>query len=928
MDDYFDLENEELLKDFFSEAEQQVETLESNILVLENDPSNSSAVDEVFRAAHTLKGGSATVKMTELSEFTHAVEDLLDEVRSGTISISEEIIDALLSSIDIIKLMLEERANGSVFNGDVAPVKERLHAYATGKPVSGTSSTSKTDTPVPKITPPVPPKASSKEIIIEHPATHLTEYDILELNELCAKGELLWGVTVLFDESNPMNSVGGIQVFTALQKKLTVLKTHPDFDELYKDTFHEKIVYYISTSLDKDSIEDLAFIDDVVIAVDAKTIDENSDKTVVEKFEIGSASIAADDTPSEAIEQVDAEQSIPTSFDHPQTLLAQSEINDMAHMCEKGQKLWGVTVLFDESNPMNSVGAIQCYVALKNNGSLIKTLPDFDSLYEETFHEKVVYYIATTANEDVLETAAFLDDAVLAVEAKCIDSHDNLSLLDSDEPSTSEDDVQVANVSPVAADGQRPVRTATASSASSNTGSVLRVDSKRIDYLLNLVSETVITKAAFNQTLSISNNLQTEIQMLNSSYKESIKKLIDQIPLYSEKIKQGTTVKEIKATINTEFESLFTLFDGVETASKAFDGKFRSYTQNLGRIAGELQEGVMKIRMVPIGQIFSRFPRVVRDLSRDLNKKINLVIEGEETELDKSVVEDLLDPIMHCVRNSVDHGIELPADRINAGKDEDGTVLLKASNEGNMIVIEIKDDGKGIDVDSVRQKAIERGLIHSSKVISDEEAFQFIFDPGFSTAKAITNVSGRGVGLDVVKTQIEKLKGSVVINSEKGIGSTFTIKIPLTLAIIQGLLVRVGTEVYSLPIVSVIESQRIDVSELRTIDNYEVMTVREEVISVLRLSRLFNIKTDSTKQHAFIVIVGTVDKKLGIMVDALIGEEDVVIKPLTNQFVSSPGIAGASILGDGSVSLIIDVGQLISLGIKLELSAREEKSLS
>ncbi len=332
----------------------------------------------------------------------------------------------------------------------------------------------------------------------------------------------------------------------------------------------------------------------------------------------------------------------------------------------------------------------------------------------------------------------------------------------------------------------------------------------------------------------------------------------------------------------------------------------------------------MKIRMVPISQIFDRFPRVVRDLQKDLNKKVNLLIEGEDTELDKTVIDDLMDPIMHCVRNSVDHGIESPEERKKAGKEETGTVLLKASNEGNMIIIDIVDDGSGVDTEKVRKKAVEKGLIHPNKVLTEQEAANLIFMPGFSTAAKITNISGRGVGLDVVKTMIDKLNGTVNVTSEKGKGSKFSIRLPLTLAIIQGLLVRVGKEVYSIPIASVIESHRIKRGEINTIDNYEVLNVRNEVISVLRLSRLFNIRNNDNGEYCFVVIVGTQDKKIGIMVDALIGEEDVVIKPLRDQFTQSPGIAGASILGDGSVSLIIDVSQLLELGVRQEIEARSE----
>ena len=336
----------------------------------------------------------------------------------------------------------------------------------------------------------------------------------------------------------------------------------------------------------------------------------------------------------------------------------------------------------------------------------------------------------------------------------------------------------------------------------------------------------------------------------------------------------------------------------------------------------------MKIRMVPISQIFDRFPRVVRDLQRDLGKKVTLQIEGEETELDKTVIDDLMDPIMHCVRNSVDHGIESPEKRRAAGKDETGTVLLKAANEGNMIIIDVIDDGGGIDVEKVKAKAVSKGLIHPNKVLNDQEAAQLIFMPGFSTADKITNVSGRGVGLDVVKTMIDKLNGTVNVTTEKGKGSKFSIRLPLTLAIIQGLLVRVGREVYSIPIASVIESVRVKKSEINTIDNYEVLNVRNEVVSVLRLSRLFNIRTKEEGEYCFVVIVGSQEKKIGIMVDNLIGEEDVVIKPLRDQFTQSPGIAGASILGDGSVSLIIDVTQLLELGVRQEIEARQENSLA
>lgn len=789
MSDYLDPNNEELLKDFFSEAEQQVETLESNVLVIEHDPTNHEAVDEIFRAAHTLKGGSATVEMNELSSFTHKVEDVLDEIRSDRLSVDEKVVDILLSSIDVIKAMLEARANGSVYEENIDDLVSRLKEYIPEKGAKG----AKSKPSAPKAAKPAPAapakKSSSGPSPFNYPA--ISESDYMELKSACEGNQKLWLVSVKFDENNPMNSVGGIQVFAALKALGSVLKTIPDFDALYEDQFYEFVYYYIASDADAGKIEDVAFLSDVTLVTDAKIVDGASEGgAVMEESEPVSA--AEPEQPTKAV----AQASEPAAKAAP----------------EKAEE--------HKASPQAD--------AKKDAGS------------------------------------------VHAVQQ----------------------------------------------------GSVLRVDSRRIDLLMNLVSETVITKASFNQLAATLGEELLRFQTAESTLKSSIHQLFEQFPSYLEQLQEGKSVKDVRASILGEFGGLENIFDTDDSELKSITSKLRSSTQNLGRIASELQEGVMKIRMVPINQIFSRFPRVVRDLQRDLNKKVELMIEGEDTELDKSVVEDLLDPIMHCVRNSVDHGIETPAERKASGKSESGTVILKASNEGNLIVIEIADDGAGIDTDRVKQKAIERGLVHPDKQLTEAEAQQLIFLPGFSTADKITNVSGRGVGLDVVKTMIDKLNGTVTVSSQKGHGTTFSIRLPLTLAIIQGLLVRVGKEIYSIPIVSVIESQRILQKDIKTIDSYEVLNVRNEVISVLRLSRLFGIQESHEDEYCNIVIVGSKDKKVGIMVDSLVGEEDVVIKPLRDQFTNSPGIAGASILGDGSVSLIIDVSQLLDLSVKQDIDAQ------
>ncbi|MDR0641304.1 MAG: chemotaxis protein CheA [Treponema sp.] len=785
MSDYLDPNNEELLKDFFSEAQMQVDTLEQNILVLENEGGNKDSVDEIFRAAHTLKGGSATVEMMELSHFTHLVEDVLDAIRSDQLSVNEDVVDVLLSAIDVIKAMLGKRMEGAVYQEDTSEIEGKLSTLLPEGAKSKKGSAAKTAAAKPAAKP-VPPPAPSAG-----PAKGLSEDELRELRESVDGAMPVYRVSVKFDESSLMNTVGGIQVYAALKGEGTVLRTVPDFEALYEDNFFPTVDYYYASSKSPEEIRKYVIIPDV--SLDAEVTDVSK-----------AAQSPAAPVPTKAASPAPAPQAVSPQPPAPAAPPASAE----------GPKA-----------------------------------------------------PASGSAED-------------------------------------------------------------AKKAGKEAGSILRVDSKRIDDLLNLVSETVITKATFNQISNQFTDMLGELHELENKYREKIKSLFDRLPDYLDSIQEGRSVKDIRKEIGEEYGDMFTLFDGFEASVKNNMGKFRSTSQNLGRITGELQEGVMRIRMVPISQIFSRFPRLVRDLSKSLDKKINLVIEGEETELDKSVIEDLLDPIMHSVRNSIDHGIESPDVRKAAGKPPEGMVLLKATNEGNMIVIEISDDGKGIDVEAVKAKAVERGLISPNKLLTDVEAFNLIFEPGFSTAKQITSISGRGVGLDVVRRQIDKLNGTVTVSSEHGKGTKFTIKLPLTLAIIQGLLVRVGREIYSIPITSVIESLRIKPEDIKMIDNYEVFNIRNDVISLLRLNRLFGIKTEEQQDYNFIVIVGTAEKKMGFMVDSLIGEEDVVIKPLRDQFTNSPGIAGASILGDGSVSLIIDVGQLLELGLRREMENRRIRESS
>ncbi len=765
MSDYLDPQNEELLKDFFDEANLQVDLFEQNILALEKNASDRDAVDEMFRAAHTLKGAAATVQMQELAGFTHIVEDALDEVRSGSASATPRAIEALLQSIDVIKAMLHARTAGGVFEESVDDLIAELR-NAVGL-VEAVAASPPSRQAAPAVPPTRPALADTAE---------MSEYDILEFQDAAGDNETIYQVVVKFDENNPMNTVGGIQAYAALKDAGTVLKSSPDLDDLYQDVFYPEVTYFVAAEADIPSIEETATISDVTLSVEVSPVD------------------------------------------------------------------------FDDESPGSDPP-------------------------EETPAE-------TTAGP-----------APVPAETESITAKD------------------------AGTNGAKDSRP----SAGTNTGgggSLLRVDSKRIDTLLNLVSEAVINKASFNQLSQVFSDTEEEVAAADTAFCDRLHEAFDAIPGMLGKMEHSESGAAIKNELLENYADLFDAFKGISATFKSSYNQFKNTAQNLGRITGELQEGVMQIRMVPISQIFSRFPRLVRDVSKSLSKHVNLELEGQDTELDKSVIEDLLDPLIHCVRNAVDHGIEMPEERAKAGKADVGTITLKAANEGNSISIEISDDGKGISVDAVHKKAVSRGIIHPSKQLSDIEAFNLIFEPGFSTAAKVSDISGRGVGLDVVKKQIEKLNGSVTVWSEPGIGTKITIKLPLTLAIIQGLLIRVGPEVYAIPITSVLESQRILPDDIKLIDNYEVMNIRDEVVSLLRMDRLFGVKGDEVKKHLYVVVVGSEENKVGLIVDSLIGEEDVVIKPLRDRFTNSPGIAGATILGDGRVALIIDVSQLLELGLE------------
>jgi two-component system chemotaxis sensor kinase CheA len=361
------------------------------------------------------------------------------------------------------------------------------------------------------------------------------------------------------------------------------------------------------------------------------------------------------------------------------------------------------------------------------------------------------------------------------------------------------------------------------------------------------------------------------------------------------------------------------MLDSVAEFSRRFSkdplhNSFQDAMAFQSQVLGKLQRAVMKIRMVPVEQLFRRFPRIVRDVSRISGKQVELVLQGENTDLDKTILDALAEPLTHLVRNSVDHGIEPEAERVKAGKPEKGTVILNAFHQGNQVVIEVSDDGRGIDRDSVVNKAIEKGIVSREEIVrlSDNEALNLIFHPGLSTASRVTELSGRGMGMDVVKAVMDRLKGSIQIHSEKGFGTTFQLKLPLTLAIIKALLFRVRDRLYAVPLGSVHEITRQAEADIHIVDNHEVVKLRDELLTLIRLSTIIdNTEKITPGGKVFIVVVSVGHRKYGLIVDRLVGEQELVIKALDETVLTTDLVAGASVLGDGRVVLILNTTAVI-----------------
>ena len=554
-----------------------------------------------------------------------------------------------------------------------------------------------------------------------------------------------------------------------------------------------------------------------------------------------------------AAETPKSAESVPASF--AWTEYEQLMISEAVH---RGESVYNVALRIDPDSLMRAAAFQLIRNVLHGCGTLIALRPE-DNLAAASV-EIVEAAIASGQAEDAIKKRCRIpsivsDVRVVRTSVAETPEHELLGdLLDAQASKVVASAAEHVDASEAAKPGQAASAVATLAESS------LRVDASRIDAVMNLVGELIIGKSMLHRAL-------TEFDQRHA--RDPVRaKLADAL--------------------------------GFQT-----------------RVLDELHKCVLKIRMVPVEQLFRRFPRVVRDVAKQCGKDVALDISGQHTDLDKGILDSLGEPLMHLVRNAVDHGIEPADERLTAGKPARGTVSLNAYHQGTQVVIEVRDDGRGIDPAQVRQQAVKQGIVKLEEAarLTDQEALNLIFESGFSTASEITEVSGRGVGMDVVRSVLDKLKGTVHISTQKSRGTTFQLRAPLTLASIQTLLFRVGGRLYAVPLSSVVEISRINEQEIHRIDQREVLRLRDQILTLVRLehlSRLRAIDSEPQKKKHFVIVIGSAEKRFGLVVDSMVGEEELVIKALPSDIVASDLVSGASILGDGTVVLILNVPAVLS----------------
>lgn len=714
-------DSDEFISIFLSEANEIVEGLENDLVLLEDNKSDEDLLNKIFRSAHTLKSSAGTVGFTTMSELNHVAENLLEKVRSGKLDVTPTMITVLLEFLDTVKIMLQNIIDGKgEADGvnNIESLKAKIKAIADGNEIDASVQAPTTASAAPTVKKET--QTSTQAQAIEEP----------EKKEESLSGSNVFHISMSF--------------------KATI------FDN---------------------GIDPLMFLNDL------------RDIGTISNLKIDSSNVP----PISALED-------------PYTCYTQFSLDISTNSTlEQVQNIF-LFVIDD-----NDINISDAKVSVQKEDK-IETQTE-TQVAEETKEEKTIE--ETKSQEETKEE-------IKTEQAK---------------PQTS------------------AAKSQASSSVKVQAPSTVRVDTRKLDSLMNLIGELVIA--------------QSRIMQL--------------------------------------------------TQSLDIDNGLKEAVSSMDRTSRQIQEEVMNIRMMPVGPIFNQFHRYVRDLNLELNKEVKLVLKGETTEIDKNMLEQLSDPLKHIIRNSMDHGIErTKEERIARGKPEFGTITMSAAHQEGHVVIEVSDDGNGLNKERIYNKAIEKGLLSKDGKYSDAEIYRTIFSPGLSTAEKITDISGRGVGMDVVRANVEKMKGKIEIKSEEGKGSTFIIKLPLTLAIIEGITFALGEQIYIMPLISIIEQMKVKNEQIKPFEGRgEMIKIRDEYLPLIRLHKVFEIDTHIEDiDNGIVVVVEAGYRRCAIFVDELLDQQQVVIKSLDSAFSKHSGISGGTILGDGRIALIIDIQGLVNISLQ------------
>ncbi len=952
---------DDMLGDFIDESEGLIGQLNDNLLTLDEwvkslgdqkqvacDP---DLLNEMFRAAHSIKGLSAMMRLSDINVLTHNMENVFDAARQEKLFITSEVVELIFEALDVLGSMISS-LSGSDHGAEVdagpisLAIQEFLKSNGAEKQMGQQHDIEKA---LDDIQQSLDAAAEDEDtpMIDESPFEQLVDDQDIQPNFLSIFiDETVQSVDDLSDmllgERDDKTVESLLVTCHRIKGSAASIGLHrpAKLAHLMEDVLQDLLSSQGDLSGDvTDSM--LACTESLRGYVEAlksgETFDDNFAATYTDLY-------ASHHTPgSQSADSNNGENAAQDiCLDPPSS--PQEQIQSLFETFAESSKGCVAEIQFEQGLMLVDLKARLVLERANDIGRVLRSEPSEIDIEQVADTGRICIAIETPKLDEQLQNKLRLE----GVQSVIIHRVEGPASSSPTEVVTPEKPAELTPVAPAESEPPTPQTTvseaAPAPTAESNTpaaaptptvgrakpAETLRVDIDRLDQLMNLAGQLVINKARFVQ---ISTGLRplNRLKQMSHSLSESfayLDRIDSDIDISNDELEAAGVREEIKGNVIQLRDDLNGLQSQINQLAdiRGLIGDLSEAVHQLDRVADGIQKSVMDTRMVPIGPLFSRFKRVVRDLTKTSQKDVHLEIRGEKTELDKCMIDKLGDPLIHMVRNSVDHGIESPAARESAGKPAKGTVSLNAFHRGNRIFIQIKDDGGGLSPEKIQKKAIEKGIVSAADAekLTKQQIFQLIWEPGFSTAEKVTEVSGRGMGMDIVRSKIEELSGTVDVESEPGEGTCFTIRLPLTMAILPSLLAEIAGDVFAIPVESVVEIIRVQKSELSTVRGQVTAMVRGRVVSIVTLDELFtwhqkSLDSSPASDDVTLVVVGTDDREVGLLVHGLIGEQDIVIKSLAENYQNVSGIAGASILGNGRVSLILDVGAL------LELSCRPRK---